>query len=157
MLRRLFDGLLLGILFWFALTRLEAGGVIVGLVLAAVIAWTAWRVGRLWRRYRRLVHELQAAEAAKSSADDGERQRAERLLAERYRGWQASDITLWSGFILGGALIDAERGLPPGGFDTGAEHGGYDGVGSDVGGSGGVFGGGDFGAGGFGGGDGGGM
>ena len=40
MLRRLIDGLLIALVAWFALARLDAGGVAIGLVLAAVFLFT---------------------------------------------------------------------------------------------------------------------
>ena len=129
MLRRVFDGLLLALLAWFTLARLEAGGVAVGLVLAAVFAFSGWRIAALWRKYRRLVHELAAAEAARLSDDPEERRAAERRLAGR-RLQHASDMTLWTGFVLGAAAVDGGNAASLGAT------GGYDGVGADIGGGG---------------------
>ena len=142
MLRRLIDGAVLIALAWFLLVRLDAGQAVLGLTIAAVIVFTVWRVHRLWRKYRRLLQELADAEAAKLSDEPKEVERAERILRER-RMLHAADMTLMSGFILGGAASDY---VP-------MEHGvGHDGIGGDGGGG---FGGGDLG-GGFGGGFGGG-
>ncbi len=105
MLRRLIDGALLGALAWFLLVRLEVGEAVLGLTIAAVIVFTGWRIHRLWRKYRRLRHELAAAEAAKLSDDPEEVERAERILRER-RMMHAAEMTLMSGFFLGGAASD---------------------------------------------------
>ena len=140
MLRRLIDGAVLIALAWFLLVRLDAGEAVLGLTVAAVIVFTAWRIHRLWRKYRRLLRELAEAEAAKLSDDPKEVERAERILRER-RMMHAADMTLMSGFILGGAASDYAP----------MDHGvGHDGIGGDMGGG---FGGGDMG-GGFGGGEG---
>lgn len=154
MFRRIFDGALVALLLWFALSRLDPGGIVIGLALGAVIAWTGWRIAGLWRRYRRITAELAAAEADEHSTDPAARRRARRTLDDRYPGWHAADMTLWAGFFLGTATLHADRGLPPGGLDSGAA-GDLSGGGDAGSGDGGLFGGG-FDGGGFGG-DGGGM
>jgi uncharacterized membrane protein YgcG len=136
MLRRVFDGLLIALVAWFALARLDAGGVAVGLVLAAVLVFTGWRIVRLWRRYRYLLARLAEAEALKLSDDPAERQRAARILRER-SVMQAAEMSIWTGFFLGAAAVDASHA---------AGHGGYEGIGADM--SGGDFGGGFDGGGG---------
>jgi uncharacterized membrane protein YgcG len=115
MIRRLVDGLLIALVAWFALSRLDAGGIAVGLVLAAVFLFTGWRIAALWRKYRRLVHELAAAEAAKLSDDPAARARAERIMARRQMAYVA-DMTIWTGFVLGGAAIDMSRSMAHGGI-----------------------------------------
>ena len=142
MLRRLIDGAVLIALAWFLLVRLDAGEAVLGLAVAAVIAFTAWRIHRLWRKYRVLRRELAEAEAAKLSEDPKEVERAERILRERHMIY-AADMTLMSGFVLGGA---ASAHLPMA-HVAGV---GHEGIGGDGAGG---FGGGDFG-GGFGGGEG---
>ena len=139
MLRRLIDGAVLIALAWFLLVRLDAGEAVLGLTIAAVIVFTAWRIHRLWRKYRVLLRELAAAEAAKLSDDPKEVERAERILRER-RMMRAAEMTLMSGFILGGAASDHAP----------MEHGvGHDGIGGDgAGGFGGFDAGGGFGDGG---------
>ena len=139
MLRRSIDGAVLIALAWFLLVRLDAGEAVLGLTIAAVIVFTVWRIHRLWRKYRLLRHELAQAEAAKLSDDPQEVERAERILRER-RMMHAADMTLMSGFILGGAASDY----------TPMEHGvGHDGIGGDgAGGFGGFDAGGGFGDGG---------
>ena len=139
MLRRLIDGAVLIALAWFLLVRLDAGEAALGLTIAAVIVFTAWRIHRLWRKYRLLLRELAVAEAAKLSDDPKEVERAERILRER-RMTHAADMTLMSGFILGGAASDYAP----------MEHGaGHDGIGGDgAGGFGGFDAGGGFGDGG---------
>ena len=139
MLRRSIDGAVLIALAWFLLVRLDAGEAVLGLTIAAVIVFTVWRIHRLWRKYRLLLRELAQAEAAKLSDDPQEVERAERILRER-RMMHAADMTLMSGFILGGAASDY----------TPMEHGvGHDGIGGDgAGGFGGFDAGGGFGDGG---------
>ncbi len=139
MLRRLIDGAVLIALAWFLLVRLDAGEAVLGLTIAAVIVFTAWRIHRLWRKYRVLLGELAAAEAAKLSDDPKEVERADRILRER-RMMHAAEMTLMSGFILGGAASDHAP----------MEHGvGHDGIGGDgAGGFGGFDAGGGFGDGG---------
>ena len=144
MLRRLIDGAVLTLLAWFLIVRLDAGQVVLGLAIAAIIVFTGWRIHRLWRKYQRLLHELAAAEAAKLSDDPKEVERAERILRQR-RMMHAADMTLMSGFILGAAASDFAPMAHGGGVG-----GGYGEIGSDGPGS---FGGGAMG-GGFGGGDG---
>ena len=139
MLRRSIDGAVLIALAWFLLVRLDAGEAVLGLTIAAVIVFTVWRIHRLWRKYRLLLRELAQAEAAKLSDDPQEVERAERILRER-RMMHAADMTLMSGFILGGAASDYAP----------MEHGvGHDGIGGDgAGGFGGFDTGGGFGDGG---------
>ena len=83
MLRRLLDGAVLTILVWILILRLDAGQLVLGLAIAAVIVFTGWRIYRLWRKYQRLLHELAAAEAAKLSDDPKEVERAEGILRQR--------------------------------------------------------------------------
>ena len=137
MLRRLIDGALLAALAWFLIVRLDAGQAVLGLAIAAVIVFTGWRIHRLWRKYRRLRHELAAAEAAKLSDDPEEVERAERILRER-RMMRAADMTLMSGFILGGAASDFAPMDHGAGLGGGHDSGGFGGV--DMGGG---FGGGE--------------
>ena len=143
MLRRSIDGAVLIALTWFLLVRLDAGEAVLGLTIAAVIVFTVWRIHRLWRKYRLLRRELAQAEAAKLSDDPQEVERAERILRER-RMMHAADMTLMSGFILGGAASDyapMEHGVGAGGS--------HDGIGGDgAGGFGGFDAGGGFGDGG---------
>ncbi|NNE85222.1 MAG: hypothetical protein HKN28_14755, partial [Alphaproteobacteria bacterium] len=103
MLRRLIDGVLLAILAWFFIVRLDAGQVVGGLVLAAVILFTGWRIYRLWQKYKHLLAELAAAEEARLSDNPKEVQRAERILRSS-RMMHAADMSLVSGFVLGSAL-----------------------------------------------------
>ena len=144
MLRRLIDGAVLAGVAWFLIVRLDAGEALLGLVIAAVIVFTAWRIHRLWRKYRLLLRELAAAKAAKNSDDPKEVERAEQILRER-RMMHAAEMTLMSGFVLGGAASDYAP------MDHGTGLGGsHDGMGGDGAGG---FGGSDMG-GGFGGGEG---
>ena len=105
MLRRLLDGAVLTILAWILIVRLDAGQLVLGLAIAAVIVFTGWRIHRLWRKYQRLLHELAAAEAAKLSDDPKEVERAERILRQR-RMVHAADVTLLSGFVLGACAAE---------------------------------------------------
>ena len=146
MLRRLIDGVLLAILAWFVIARLDVGQAVLGLAIAAVILFTGWRIHRVWRKYKHLLAELAAAEAARLSDDPAEVERAERILRSR-RMVQAAEMSLMSGFVLGAAATDFSPMAHGGGMD-----GGHDGAGGDGGG----YSGGDMG-GGFGGDFGGGM
>lgn len=148
MLRRLIDGVLLAILAWFFIVRLDAGQVALGLAMAVVILFTGWRVYRLWQKYKHLLAELAAAEEARLSDDPKEVQRAERILRSS-RMMHAADMSLVSGFVLGSALSGGQAAGHGG--EGGDMAGGYDGGGDGGGGFGGDMGGG------FGGGDGGGM
>ena len=143
MLRRLIDGAVLVALAWFLIVRLDAGQAVLGLTIAAVIVFTVWRIHRLWRKYRRLLRELAAAEARKLSDDPKEVERAERLLRDR-RMVHAADMTLMSGFVLGGAARDfapMEHGAGMSGSHDGIGGDGHGGFGTgDMGGS---FGGGE--------------
>lgn len=137
MLRRIFDGALIALVAWFALARLDAGGVAVGLALAAVIVFTGWRIVRLWRRYRYLLARRAEALALQASDDAAERQRGERMLRERGVA-QAADMGIWTGFVMGAAAASADPAAAQGGGEAG---GFYDGS-ADGGGFGGDMGGG---------------
>ena len=108
--------------------RLDAGQAVLGLTIAALIVFTGWRIHRFWRKYQRLLLELAAAESAKRSDDPKEVERAERILRER-RMMHAAEMTLMSGFVLGGAASDyapMEHGMgAAGGHDAGG-FGGFD-------------------------------
>ena len=128
MLRRLIDGAVLIALAWFLIVRLDAGEAVLGLAIAAIIVFTAWRIHRLWRKYREMLRELAAAEAAKLSDDPKEVERAEGILRER-RMMHAADMTLMSGFILGGAASDytpMDHGAGVGGSHDSGGFGGVD-------------------------------
>ena len=141
MLRRLIDGAVLAILAWLVTTQLDAGQIALGLALAVVVGFTVWRIHRLWSKYRRLRRELAEAQAAKLSDDPKEVERAERVLRQPQM-LDVANMTVMSGFVMGGAARD----YIPTTYDGGAD-GGFDGAGT--------YGAGDFGVGDMGGGFGG--
>ncbi len=140
MLRRLIDGVLLAILVWFLISRLDAGEALLGLALAAIFVFTGWRIYRLWQKYKHLLAELELAREQQLSDDPVEQQRAERVLRSR-RMIQAAEMSLMSGFVLGAAASPAQE------MFGGDPAGNADGFGSDS--DGGGYAGGDFGGGGF--------
>ena len=141
MLRRLIDGTVLAILAWLVTTQLDTGQIVLGLALAAVLGFTVWRIHRLWSKYRRLRRELAEAQAARVSDDPKEVERAERILRQPQMQ-DVANMTLMSGFVMGGAATDYASTT----YDGGAG-GSYDGAGT--------YGAGDFGVGDMGGGFGG--
>ena len=148
MLRRIFDGLLIALVAWFALSRLDAGGLAVGIAFAAVMVFTAWRIVKLWRRYRYLLAQLAEARALEASDDPAERERAARMLRDR-QVMNAAEMGIWAGFVMGAASVDPGSAIAQGGGDfAGGEGFGGDSGGDSGGGFGGGFGGGDMGGGG---------
>lgn len=141
MLTRLFHGVLLAILAWFVVVRMDASEVVLGLALAAVFLFTGWRIYRLWQKYKHLLAELAATKELQLLDDPVEVARAERVLRSR-RMIQAAEMSLMSGFVLGAAANPDQ--VMPGGDAAG----GMDGMGGDGDGGGGVVGS-DFGGGGF--------
>lgn len=139
MLRRMIDGVLLAALVWLVVNRFDAGELALGVGLAAVFLFSAWRIRKLWRKYQAVMAELAAAEAALASTDMQERERAQEIL-NMHRVSRASDLTLWTGFVLGTGIAGPALGpFGAGGADAGSWSGD---MGSGFGG------GGDFGSGG---------
>lgn len=131
MLRRIFDGVLIALVAWFALARLDAGALAVGIALAAAFVFTAWRIHKLWKRYKHLLARLAEARELETSDDAAERERGARMLRDRSL-MHAAEMGLWSGFIMGSAA-SAGHGAAFGA--DGADGGWYDGgAGSDAGG-----------------------
>lgn len=142
MLRRLIDGAVLAILAWLVTTHLDAGQIVIGLAIAAVVVFTVWRIHRLWRKYQQLRREFEAAQEARLSDDPIVVERAERVLRQPQM-LDVANMTVMSGFVLGGAARDytaTHDGGAGGGFDGESGYGAGDFGGGDLGGG---FGGGD--------------
>lgn len=143
MLRRIFDGLLIALVAWFALARLDAGALAIGIALAAAFVFTAWRIHKLWKRYKHLLTRLAEARELEASDDATERERGARMLRDREL-MRAAEMGLWSGFIMGAAASAGHAAPLDGGgdggwYDGGAGHDGGGSYGGDMGGFGGGF------------------
>jgi hypothetical protein len=140
MLRRVFEGLVMLIVVWAVLNRVDSGPASVIILVGAVFAFTTWRIHNVWKRYQlRVAIQSRSCKepAAANSAIENE------MLALRdkqhSRGFK---LTFWTGFVLGGALaMDAPNLAQAGNMHELDSFGGAD-SGGDIGGSlGGVFGG----------------
>ena len=140
MLRRVFEGLVMLIVVWAFLNRVDSGPVSVIILVGTVFAFTAWRIHNLWKRYqlRVAIQSRQRDEpAAANSAIENE------MLALRGRQHgRGVELTFWTGFVLGGAMaMDAPNPVHAGDMHELDSVGGAD-SGGDIGGSlGGGFGG----------------
>ncbi len=99
MLRRMLEGLGLLLLVVVFFGRVDTGFMLPILAVAGVIGFTAWRIRNLWRRYQ--VHTMvQNRRVDRNIAVENE------MLA--LRGKQhgcGAEMTFWTGFMMGGALV----------------------------------------------------
>jgi len=122
MLRRVLEGAGLIFLIVLAAYRIDAGFMLPGLAIAGVIGFTAWRIRNLWNRYQ--VHMMTPhASANRNAAVENE------MLALRgQQHGRGAELTFWTGFMMGGAMVAyAPAGHAGGTGDTGL--GGMDGGG----------------------------
>lgn len=140
MLRRLFEGLVMLIVVWAVLNRIDSGPVSVIILVGAVFAFTAWRIHHVWKRYKlRLAIQSRPRnepEAANSAIEN------EMLALHGTQHGRGAELTFWTGFVLGGAMaMDAPNPAHAGDMHDLDSVGGAD-SGGDIGGSlGGGFGG----------------
>jgi hypothetical protein len=122
MLRRLFEGLGMLLLVAVVFSRLDAGFMLPGLAVAGGIGFTAWRIRNLWRRYQ--VHMMTPhASANRNAAVENE------MLALRgQQHGRGAELTFWTGFVLGGAMV-ADAPSATAGEDGAASFGGMEGGG----------------------------
>lgn len=137
MLRRLFEGLIMLIVIWAVLNRVDSGIVSVVILVGAVVAFSAWRIHKVWACYQ--THRLVQArpQPAASRAVENE------MLALRGKQHgRGAELTFWTGFVMGGVMtLDAPNPAHAGDMYELDSVGGAD-SGGDIGGSmGGGFGG----------------
>jgi hypothetical protein len=126
MLRRLLEGFGLLFLVVVLFNRLDVGFMLPILSGAGVVAFTAWRIYKLWNRYQ--VHVMvQNQPANRNIAVENE------MLALRgHQHARGAELTFWTGFMLGGAMVadapsfagDGMAGGAEGGMDIGGGFGG---------------------------------
>ena len=133
MLRRVFEGLIMLVVIWAVLNKVDSGLVSVVILIGAVIALTAWRIQRLWQRYqmRMMVQSRPRSDASRAANSAVENE----ILALRgQQHGRGAELTFWSGFMMGGVLA-ADAPNPAHGGDM-SELGGIGGSdsGGDIGG-----------------------
>ena len=127
MLRRVLEGAGLIFLIVLAAYRIDIGFMIPLLAIGGVVAFTVWRIRNLWRRYQ----AVQVAQRAPvNPAVENE------MLALRgHQHGRGAELTFWTGFMLGGAMLtdtpvsagegsDMGIGVAEGGMDIGGGFGG---------------------------------
>lgn len=129
MLRRVFEGLIMLVVIWAVLNKVDSGLVSIVILIGAVIALTAWRVHKVWQRFQ-MQQMMQSrphnAPTAANSAVENE------MLALRgQQNGHGAELTFWTGFMLGGAM--ATYAPNPAHAGDMSELGGADGSG-DIGG-----------------------
>ncbi len=97
MLRRVLEGSGLIFLIVLAAYRIDIGFMIPLLAIAGVIAFTVWRIRNLWRRYQ--AHQV--ARRAPVNAAVGN----EMLALRGQQHGRGAELTFWTGFMMGGAMI----------------------------------------------------
>ena len=133
MLRRLFEGLVMLIVVWAVLNRVDSGPVSVIILVSAVIAFTAWRIHRVWQRYQMRMfiqsRPRNEPEAANTAVEN------EMLALRGKQLGRGAELTFWTGFVLGGAMaLDAPNPAHAGDMYDLDSVGGAD-SGGDIGGS----------------------
>ena len=129
MLRRVLDGLGMLLLVVVVFNRLDVGFMLPILACAGVVAFTVWRIHKLWNRYQ--VHVMVRNQPAnRNIAVENE------MLALRgQQHGRGAELTFWTGFMLGGAMVadaptfagDGGEGMAggaAGGMDIGGGFGG---------------------------------
>lgn len=130
MLRRLIEGCGLLLLVAVLFSRLDVGFMLPTLAVVAVVAFTAWRIRNLWNRYQ--VHKMvqQRPENRNVAVEN------EMLALRGHQHARGAELTFWTGFMMGGAMMadapsahagdggDAAMGGIEGGMDIGGGFGG---------------------------------
>lgn len=129
MLRRVVEGLVLIFLVVLLMIRVDLGFMLPILAVGAIMAFTAWRIRGVWMRYQAAL----VAHRAPANLAIGNEMQA--LRGQQHA--RGAELTFWSGFVLGGALV---HGAPHPGqagdmseLGVGGEAGGFDGGGFDGG------------------------
>lgn len=133
MLRRLFEGLIMLIVIWAVLNKVDSGIVSVVILVGAVFALTAWRIHKVWQRYQmRLAIQSRPRNqpmAANSAVEN------EMLALRGKQHGRGVELTFWTGFVMGGAMaMDAPNPAHAGDMYELDSVGGAD-SGGDIGGS----------------------
>ena len=133
MLRRLFEGLIMLVVIWAVLNKVDSGLVSVVILIGAVIAFTAWRIHKVWQRYQMRVmiqsRPRNAPEAANAAIEN------EMLALRGKQHGRGVELTFWTGFVMGGAMsLDAPNPAHAGDMYELDSVGGAD-SGGDIGGS----------------------
>ena len=130
MLRRLLEGCGLLLLVAVLFNRVGVGFMVPALAVGAVISFTAWRIRNLWHRYQ--VHKMvqQRPESRNTAVEN------EMLALRGHQHARGAELTFWTGFMMGGAMMadapaahagdggDAAMSGIEGGMDIGGGFGG---------------------------------
>lgn len=130
MLRRLLEGIGLLLLVAMAFSRFDVGFMLPILSAAGVVGFTAWRIKNLWHRYQ--VHTM----VRQASANRNPAVENEMLALRGQQHGRGAELTFWTGFMMGGAMmvdapaalagdsVDVAGGGGEGGMDIGGGFGG---------------------------------
>lgn len=133
MLRRLFEKLIILVVIWAVLNRVDSGPISVVILVAGVFALTAWRIHKVWQRYQMRVliqsRPRNVPEASNSAVEN------EMLALRGKQHGRGVELTFWTGFVMGGAMaMDAPNPAHAGDMYELDSVGGAD-SGGDIGGS----------------------
>ncbi len=99
MLRRLFEGLIMLVVIWGVLSRLESGVISVVILVGAVVVFTGWRIHHVWQRYQmRMLVQSRPQNAANAAVEN------EMLALRGQQHGRGAELTFWTGFVMGGAM-----------------------------------------------------
>jgi hypothetical protein len=134
MLRRLFEGLIMLVVIWAVLNRVDSGLVSVVILIGAVIALTAWRIRNVWQRYQ-IQMLMQSRPRSDSNGAANSAVENEMLALRGQQHGRGAELTFWTGFMMGGAMtLDAPNPAHAGDMSELGGIGGAD-SGGDIGGS----------------------
>jgi hypothetical protein len=137
MLRRVFEGLIMLVVIWAVLNKVDSGLVSVVILIGAVIALTAWRVHKVWQRFQ--IQQMMQSRPRNTPTAANAAVENEMLALRGQQHGRGAELMFWTGFMLGGAMAtDAPNPAHAGDM---SELGGADGSGDIGGGLGGGLGG----------------
>jgi len=102
MLRRVFEGLIMLVVIWAVLNRVDSGPISVVILVAGVFALTAWRIHKVWQRYQMRV--LIQSRPRNTSAAANAAVENEMLALRGKQHGRGAELTFWTGFVMGGAM-----------------------------------------------------
>tara|TARA_R110002110_G_scaffold260260_3_gene475979 strand:- start:1083 stop:1505 length:423 start_codon:yes stop_codon:yes gene_type:complete len=130
MLRRLFEGLIMLVVIWAVLNRVDSGLVSVVILIGAVIALTAWRIHKVWQRFQ--IQQMMQSRPRNEPVAANSAVENEMLALRGKQHGRGAELTFWTGFMLGGAMAtDAPHPAHAGDM---SELGGGSDSGGDIGG-----------------------
>jgi hypothetical protein len=134
MLRRLFEGLIMLVVIWAVLNRVDSGLVSVVILIGAVTVLTAWRIRNIWQRYKMHLF-VQSRVRSGDKPPENAAVENEMLALRGQQHGRGAELTFWTGFMLGGAMtLDAPNLAHAGDMYDLDSVGGAD-SGGDIGGS----------------------